>query len=528
MNRWRIEQQADGTWSVVRPDGTVVQQGITASAPTLDDARARAISAMVAAIGGADALRALFAAPTAEPVDAAADGRYRWVSDAAFEGVVTNDGRVLAAGTTTFRDPPLPLMLQTETAAGHDGAELVGMSDTHSREGTGEGAALRMGGVFLANEDGGDAVALLGETGTFGVSVDMGWPEDYVWECTALDDDGWCMNGRETYIGAPILGLTMTPFPAFASARIWLDGTTPPAQAQQDTLLSDAPAAVEPDPVDDDIMLLLASAGTDLAAPPIDWFRAPEFTDEHPDMAFSESGCPIGVPLTISDDGRVYGHIATWSQCHTGYADRCVLPPHPETDAYAWFRTGYVQGADGERIPTGNLTMGCGHADLSLSAPDAVRHYDDSGTAWAQVAAGHDAYGIWFAGALLPGVTGEQVRLARSLSLSGDWRPVGGRLELVAALAVNVPGFPIPRGLRAMQPRELVASAMPAHREHGGEVVALVAAGLVVNRRREVMAPDTPWGREVSRMLAVLDARTRPLIASARDAVVASARRART
>lgn len=530
--RWRIEQAEDGTWSVIRPDGTVVQAGITASAANRGDGRAIAIAAMVAAIGGADALRALVAAPppAAEGDDtgddtAMTEGR-RWVSDAAFEGVVTNDGRVLAAGTTTFREPPLPLMLQTVTAYGHDGAELVGMSDTGSREGSGDGATLRMAGVFLSNEDGADAVALLDEATTFGVSVDMGWPESYEWECTALDDDGWCETGREVYYGSPILGLTMTPFPAFASARIWMDGVTPPALAQQDTLLSDAPEAVEPT-AEDDLLLLIASAATSLDAPPAAWFADPEFTAEHPDMEFSADGCPLGVPMTVTDDGRVYGHVATWSQCHTGYSDRCVLAPRSEGGAYSWFRTGYVQCDDGTRVPTGNLTMGGGHADLSMNAREAMAHYDDACTAWSQVAAGEDEFGIWVAGSLLPGVTNDQVRLARSLSLSGDWRPVGGRLEMIAALAVNVPGFPIPRGLRAVTPRELVASAMPASRETGGEVVALVAAGMVVNRNHRLLpTADTPWGREVERRLALLDARTLPLMASAQAAIVAAARRA--
>src|SRR5690606_13420397 len=49
----------------------------------------------------------------------------------------------------------------------------------------------------------------------------------------------------------------------------------------------------------------------------------------------------------------------------------------------------------------------------------------------------------------------------------GDWRRVGGGFEMVAALAVNVPGFPIPR----------TAVAASAEKES-----ALVAAGIVVER----------------------------------------------
>jgi hypothetical protein len=79
------------------------------------------------------------------------------------------------------------------------------------------------------------------------------------------------------------------------------------------------------------------------------------------------------------------------------------------------------------------------------------------------VAAGEDAHGIWIAGALRPDVTPEQVRAFRASAVSGDWRPIGAGLELVAVCSVNVPGF--------MNPR---AEALAA----GGAIMALVAAGV--------------------------------------------------
>src|SRR5690606_6433114 len=62
--------------------------------------------------------------------------------------------------------------------------------------------------------------------------------------------------------------------------------------------------------------------------------------------------------------------------------------------------------------------------------------------------------------------TPEQVRESRSAPISGDWRRVGGALELVAALAVNVPGFGVPRLHR---------------RIHKDNLESLVASGVVVN-----------------------------------------------
>jgi len=77
------------------------------------------------------------------------------------------------------------------------------------------------------------------------------------------------------------------------------------------------------------------------------------------------------------------------------------------------------------------------------------------------VVAGEDAHGIWVAGALRPDVTPSQIRAFRASSPSGDWRPINGRLELVAVCQVSVPGFPIARAITAS----------------GGVPGALVAAG---------------------------------------------------
>ena len=90
----------------------------------------------------------------------------------------------------------------------------------------------------------------------------------------------------------------------------------------------------------------------------------------------------------------------------------------------------------------------------------AVKHYDDTASAFCDVHAGEDAYGIWVAGALRPNVTAEQVRAIRAAAPSGDWRPINGRLEMVAVCQVNVPGFPVTRA-----------------RVASGHVYALVAAG---------------------------------------------------
>lgn len=128
-------------------------------------------------------------------------------------------------------------------------------------------------------------------------------------------------------------------------------------------------------------------------------------------------------------------------------------------------------------MPVGQVTLGTGHAPIYASAQAAAAHYDNTGTAVADVRAGSDVYGIWVAGALRPGVTDTQVRALRGAALSGDWRRINGPLRLVGLLAVNVPGFPIPRAAA------LVASGGP---------VSLVAANVTAGGGGYLTSPSSP------------------------------------
>jgi hypothetical protein len=181
--------------------------------------------------------------------------------------------------------------------------------------------------------------------------------------------------------------------------------------------------------------------------PPAEWFTDPKLS--------------LPTTITVTDDGRVYGHAAMWGECHVGIADACVTPPFE--DSHPYYMTGEVACADDTRVAVGQITLGTGHASLSLGASQAADHYDNTGSAVADVAVGNDEHGIWVAGAVRPGTDVHRVReLRASGQVSGDWRRIGGQLRLVGLLAVNVPGYPVPKiGTR-------VAS---------GAQLALVAAG---------------------------------------------------
>lgn len=174
--------------------------------------------------------------------------------------------------------------------------------------------------------------------------------------------------------------------------------------------------------------------------PPSAWFADPELN--------------APTPLTVTDEGRIYGHLAVWGQCHIGHTNRCVEPPASITN-YAHFLTGEILCDDGSRFPVGQITMNGNHAPHNLGAQATSAHYDNTALAAADVTAGEDAFGIWVSGAIRPDLHPNQIRGLMASDVSGDWRRIGGNLELVAILSVNVPGFP---KIRVKELEGLVAS----------------------------------------------------------------------
>jgi hypothetical protein len=207
---------------------------------------------------------------------------------------------------------------------------------------------------------------------------------------------------------------------------------------------------------DDVVDFQLGGGGTVLAsaapAPPAEWFEDPQLDGP--------------TATTVTADGRAYGHLACWGTCHIGFHGKCVTPPRSASD-YAYFLVHSTRAAlaDGRLvdIPVGYGTVGTGHADVKLGAMETVEHYDNTGTVAFEYNMGEDEHGIWFAGRMLPGLSPEMEHKARGAVFSGDWRTVRGKLELVASLAVNVPGFPVPRvRVASGQPVALVAAGVPA------------------------------------------------------------------
>jgi len=173
---------------------------------------------------------------------------------------------------------------------------------------------------------------------------------------------------------------------------------------------------------------LYASAAPE-QLPPAHWFQRPDVDQL--------------TPLTVTDTGRVFGHIAGWDTCHVGLPG-CVTPPSSPT-GYTYFHVAEQRTQDGATLPVGTLVAGPRHADAQLAFRAAQEHYDDPSAAVARVVAGEDEHGIWVAGWLLPGATAEALDVFKSSPVSGDWRRVGGSLELIGVCSVNTPGFPVRR-----------------------------------------------------------------------------------
>jgi hypothetical protein len=179
--------------------------------------------------------------------------------------------------------------------------------------------------------------------------------------------------------------------------------------------------------------------------PPVEWFTDP--------------GLMGPTPITITEDGRIFGHIGLHGVPHRGLPGRVGIPR--SMSQYREFLLGETMTAEGIGVPTGKITIGGGHADGQLGMRAAVEHYDDVSTTVATVAAGDDEFGVWVAGAIKAGTPDALIDELRQSPPSGDWRTdVLGNLELITVHSVNTPGFPVYRvGMDDKSGYSLVASS---------------------------------------------------------------------
>lgn len=315
-------------------------------------------------------------------------------------GEPTPDGRMFNPAGFTHRDLPLPLLYKNRTThtPGHDQAVVAG-SVQHVEI---DGNTVR-GWGYLADIDGGrEALAAIQSQSIRGVSADL---TDATAEQPGEHHLTIWPNLNRYYTRSRLAALTIVPIPAFPDAHINITDTYPP---------------------------LTAAATIHPHRPPRDWFTNPNL--------------PKPTPLTVTPDGRIYGHVALTDTCHTGL-NGCTRIPRDDNFA-EYLSHGTVICDNDEAVPVGQIFVGGPHADGNLTGEQAAAYYADSTYTWGDVTVGYDQHGIWCAGAVRPDIGETLLYHARASALSGDWRPAKngsrrGRLTLKAILSVNSPGFPI-------------------------------------------------------------------------------------
>lgn len=386
------------------------------------------------------------------------------LTDVVFDELVklnhrTDDGRLIRDTGFGVRDLPLAFSAMFTTQHGPGEAPIVGVLDEVNIHDNGivsgrgwlmdDPVARRAGRFMKANALRGNSVELSAEE----VEID-------------LDEDS--MKVMVDFVKSKLTATTAVANPAMDSATVRLGdpdfdfGSSEPEEASMAASLGSftdlAPAVFTTtiDAVEEQV----------LETSPVEWFSHDPVDEPH--------------PVHVDEDGRVTGYLATWGTQHLGAEGVRLTPPKSQTD-YAYFRVGEVLTSGG-LISTGPLVLGGDHADLRLGWRDAIDFYAATSEAWADVAIGEDEHGIWIAGMVRPGVPDEVIHAGRASALSGDWRRIGGNLELVAALSVNTPGFPIPA---------------PTAYAVGGPQTALCSAGVLkpelnadLNERGYLMDPQ--------------------------------------
>ncbi|AXN53280.1 capsid maturation protease and MuF-like fusion protein [Mycobacterium phage Thonko] len=386
----------------------------------------------------------------------------------AFIGIETSDGRMLAADIDlTFRSFPLPLMWCEQSAGGHLNSYVVGaLEDARI-----DGDRVLGSGYLLNSEESDKAADLLGH-GVIGPSVDLAatkWKltdekgneisEEDLWDLTADD------KIVQTITAGELIGTTLVATPAFGDTKLALN-----SDRESRDIAVVASAAEEYRP------RVYAA----------ELFAAPNLTEPT-------------LPTMDPETGRIFGHLACFGQCHRSIQSQCVMAPRSRTN-YSHFHTSpAVRLDDGTSLPVGRLTVGTGHAPDSLRPGPALAHYDNTGTCFALVRVYETEVGIEFSGVAAPWATAEQVEMGLSAPLSGDWRDFGQGLELIAALAVNTPGFAA-RGREDEngRPVALVASLGPApSTQRGGiegmtvdDIAAAVVRAIEDQRRAAELAAE--------------------------------------
>lgn len=351
-------------------------------------------------------------------------------------GVSTSDRRILAADIDlTMREFPHPMAWQKQAVGGHYDSYTVGVVE----EAKIDGDRVWASGYFLNSPEAEEAADQVKHQ-VSAPSLDLAAAEYIFTDENGKEIEGdlfdwWEENGEPyTYFtAAEVTGFTLVQTPAFDGIDITL--------GERETR----------------DLAVVASIVASVDGPRVKTYDPALF--ENPKLTRPTA------PTMNNDTGRIYGHLAEWGQPYRG--GNGELTPR-NRNGYANFHTSQVQLDNGKQLSVGRLTVEGGHAPTTrgVTMATARAHYDNVCTAFGLVRVGEDQFGIWFSGVPAPGVDPEVFQMGMTAPLSGDWRDEGRGLDMIAAHAVNTPGFPIYSAVTgpAGQDIALVASLGPSRK----------------------------------------------------------------
>lgn len=215
----------------------------------------------------------------------------------------------------------------------------------------------------------------------------------------------------------------------------------------------------------------------DLNAPPIAWFAKPN--DLKP-----------GNGMTITDDGHVYGYLCLWNARFINGGRGNTTPPRG-CSYDEWTNVFKTDTAEGEEVNVG-VIAGVGGHKFGPNFASTQAAYADIETKFARVKYGEDDHGVWYSGALMPGVDQSDITYAKASGVSGHWeKPTPyGRLECAGAVLVNLPAF-----AQAAGAHRIAAAATMEETETGGLIVSPVMSTQVRPKAGDRMDFTTEAGQ---------------------------------
>jgi hypothetical protein len=349
-------------------------------------------------------------------------------------GVATSDRRILATDIDlTMREFPHPMAWQKQAVGGHYDSFTVGVVEEAKIDGDWVWAS----GYFLNSPEAEEAADQVNHK-VSAPSLDLAACEYIFSDENGKEIEGdlydWWEENGEPYMyftAAEQTGFTLVQTPAFDGIDITL--------GERETR----------------DLAVVASIVASVDGPRVKTYDPTLFDD--PKLTRPTA------PTMNNTTGRIYGHLAEWG--HTIRGGREVTPRNH--NGYLNFHTSQVMLDNGKQLSVGRLTVQGGHADTSrgVTVATARAHYDNVCQSFGLVRVGEDQFGIWFSGVPAPGVDPEVFQQGMTCQLSGDWRDCAGSgLDMIAAHAVNSPGFPIYSAVTGPDGREvaLVASLGPS------------------------------------------------------------------